>query len=712
MTRRITLALAAIGLPLFHTGAEVTRLEYPEARQADLVEVLHGQKVGDPYRWLEAIDSDETKQWVAAQAQLAQDYLSGLPGRERIEDRLEEIWNYEKIGIPRRDGGRVFFTRHSGLQNQAVLYWREDEEGAEEKILLDPNKLSEDGTVALSSYSASDDGKYLAYALSSAGSDWKEWKVREVATGKDLPDHVRWSKFSGASWSTDGKGFCYSRFDEPEEGVAFKGANHFQKIYFHKLGDTQEQDELIYERPDKKEWGFSGYFTEDGGYLLIHVFTGNYGTNGVFYKPLGEEGAKVVELLAPDDASYDYVGNDGSVFYFRTNKGAPRGRLIAIDVTDPAPAKWREIIAESEHNLEEVSVVGDTLIATYQVDASHRVQLLSIDGKKLRDLELPGIATVYGFGGTRKDSDTYYLVTGFTRPSTIFHYDLKSGKSTVYKRPEVDFDAEKFVTEQVFYASKDGTKIPMFISHKKGLELDGERPVYLTGYGGFNISLTPGFSLSNAVWMEMGGVFAQPNLRGGGEYGEEWHEAGSKDKKQNVFDDFMAAADWLVENKYTSRERLAIGGGSNGGLLVGACLVQQPEKFAAAVPAVGVLDMLRFHKFTIGWAWQGEYGSPDKADEFAYLYRYSPYHNLKPGTKYPATLVTTADHDDRVFPAHSFKFGARLQAAQGGDAPIIIRIETRAGHGAGTPTAKIIEAVADKWAFLFDALGAEVPELE
>lgn len=712
MSHRLAIVLAAAGLSCFNARSEVAKLNYPEARKGDLIEDLHGEKVADPYRWLEEIDSAETRAWVAAQAKLAQGYLSKLPGRERIEKRLEAIWDYDKIGMPRRDGGRVVYSRQTGLQNQSVLYWREDKPGAAEKVLLDPNKLSEDGTVALSGYSVSEDGKFLAYGLSSAGSDWKEWRVREISSGNDQPDHIRWSKFSGADWSVDGKGFCYSRFDEPEEGETFRGANHFHKIYYHRLGDGQGQDELVYERPDKKEWTFSGNFTEDGKYLLIHVFTGNYATNGLFYKPLGEDDAKIVELLAPDDASYDYIGNDGSVFYLLTNKDAPKGRLISIDLADPAPEKWREIIAETEDNLEEISLVGDTLIATYQVDASHRVRLFSLAGKKIRDLELPGIATVYGLGGTRKDTDTYYLVTGFTRPATIYHYDLKTGKSTIYKAPEVDFDADKFETKQVFYKSKDGTKVPMFICHKKGLKLDGKNPVYLTGYGGFNISLTPGFSLSNAVWMEMGGVFAQPNLRGGGEYGEAWHEAGNKEKKQNVFDDFIAAAEWLVENKYTNREQLAIGGGSNGGLLVGACLVQKPEMFAAAVPAVGVLDMLRFHKFTIGWAWQGEYGSPDKAGDFAYLYQYSPYHNLKDGENYPATLVTTGDHDDRVFPAHSFKFGARLQAAQGGGAPILIRIETKAGHGAGTPTAKIIEAVADKWAFLFNALGVEVPVLE
>jgi len=707
----LTLALFGCVFPIAMTNAEdAKKLVYPEARTADLVEVLHGKKVGDPYRWLESIDSDETKEWVAAQSKLAQDYLSKLPGRERIEKRLEEIWNYEKIGMPRRDGGRVFYSRHSGLQNQAVLYWREDKEGAEEKVLLDPNKLSEDGTVALSGYSVSEDGKYMAYGLSSAGSDWKEWRVREIATGKDEADHLKWSKFSGASWSMDGKGFCYSRFDEPKEGETFKSANYFHKLYFHTLGEEQSQDVLLYERKDEKEWNFGGGFTDDGKYLLIHIFTGNFGKNGIFYKKLGVEGAKIVELLQPDDAAYDYIGNDGSTFYFNTNKDAPQGRLIALDLDNPDQKNWREIIPESENNLEGVTLVGDTIFAKYQIDASHRVKKFSLKGKPLGELELPGIATVYGLGGTREDTDTYYMVTSFTRPTTIYHYDLKSGKSTVYKQPEVDFDADKFVTKQVFYKSKDGTKIPMFICHKKGIKLDGERPVYLTGYGGFNISLTPGFSLSNAVWMEMGGVFAQPNLRGGGEYGEKWHEGGAKLNKQNVFDDFIAAGDWLVANKYTKSEKLAIGGGSNGGLLVGACLVQQPEKFGAAVPAVGVLDMLRFHKFTIGWAWQGEYGKPDEAEDFANLYRYSPYHNVKDGVKYPPTMVTTADHDDRVFPAHSFKFGARLQAAQGGDAPILVRIETKAGHGAGTPTAKIIEAVADKWAFLFDALSAEVPE--
>jgi len=711
MDRRKLVTLATLGLSLIALQAEVEKLRYPEARKSDLVEQLHGQAVADPYRWMEEIDSEETKAWVAAQAKLAQGYLSQLPGRERIEKRLEEIWDYDKISMPRRESGRLFYSRQSGLQNQAVLYWREDEAGAEEKVLLDPNRLSADGTVALSGYSVSEDGKFLAYGLSSSGSDWKEWRVREIDSGNDQPDHIRWSKFSGASWTTDSKGFCYSRFDEPKEGEELKGANYYHKLYYHKLGDGQSQDELLYERKDEKEWNFSGHFTEDGAYLLIHVFTGDFGKNGIFYKELGVEGAEVVELLAPGDAAYDYIGNDGSSFYFRTDKQAPKGRVIALDLTDPDPGQWSEILPETAHKLEEVSLVGDTFFATYQVDARHRVTLFALDGSEIRDLELPGIATVYGFGGTREDQDCYYLVTGFARPATIYHYEIESGKSTVYKEPEVDFDPDKYVTKQVFYKSKDGTRVPMFICHKKGIELDGRRPVYLTGYGGFDISLTPGFSLSNAVWMEMGGIFAQPNLRGGGEYGEAWHEAGKKALKQNVFDDFIAAGEWLIENGYTTHERLAIGGGSNGGLLVGACLVQRPELFGAAVPAVGVLDMLRFHKFTIGWAWQGEYGSPDEAEEFRSLYAYSPYHRVADGVEYPATMVTTGDHDDRVFPAHSFKFGARLQAAQAGEAPVLIRIETKAGHGAGTPTAKIIEAVADKWAFLFDALGVDVPEL-
>ncbi|MFT5108141.1 MAG: prolyl oligopeptidase [Pseudoalteromonas tetraodonis] len=710
MTSLTILTLAAIGPSVLSTQATAEKLSYPNAREADVVDELHGKKVADPYRWMEEIDSKETKQWVAAQAELAQGYLSKLPGRERIEKRLEAIWDYDKIGMPQREGGRVFYSRQSGLQNQSVLYWREDKPGTAEKVLLDPNQLSEDGTVALSGYSVSDDGKYLAYGLSSSGSDWKEWRVREIESGKDLPDYIRWSKFSGASWSTDGKGFCYSRFDAPAEGAAFKGANYFHKVYYHKLGDEQSQDELLFERKDAKEWNFGGDFTEDGNYLLFHIFTGDFGKNGIFYKALNQDGAEVVELLKPDEASYNYLGNDGATFYFRTNQDAPKGRVISLDVTKPEQANWVELIAEGEHNLEDVSMVGDTLIATYQVDASHRVQLFDKSGEKIRDLDLPGIATVYGFSGTRKDTDCYYLVTSFTRPATIYHYDLTSGKSTIYKAPEVDFDAENFITKQVFYKSKDGTKIPMFICHKKGIELDGKRPVYLIGYGGFDISLTPGFSLSNAVWMEMGGVFAQPNLRGGGEYGQAWHEAGKLDRKQNVFDDFIAAGEWLIENQYTSSKHLAIGGGSNGGLLVGACLTQKPEMFAAAVPSVGVLDMLRFHKWTIGWAWQGEYGKPDEAKDFEYLYRYSPLHNVKDGVNYPATLVMTGDHDDRVFPAHSFKFGARLQAAQGGEAPILIRIETNAGHGAGTPTAKIIESVADKWAFLFHALGVAVPE--
>jgi prolyl oligopeptidase len=524
----------------------------------------------------------------------------------------------------------------------------------------------------------------------------------------DLADLLDWVKFSGASWSHDGKGFFYSRYDEPAEGSAYKGANYYHKLYFHRTGFPQSQDVLIYEHPDQKEWGFGGIVTEDGRYLIIVVSRGTHRENGVFYRDLAVEDAPVVELLRDFDATYTFVGNDGSVFYFLTDLDAPMSRVIAIDIAGPERSNWREIIPETADALQAVSLVGGKLIASYLRDAHGHVEVWDKSGTCLREVELPGIGTVDGFYGRQDDAETFYLFTGFTTPGTVFRYNVQDGQSVLFRRPKVDFDAASYVTEQVVYPSKDGELIPMFISHKKGLKLNGDNPTYLYGYGGFNIPLTPAFSVSNLIWMEMGGVFAQANLRGGGEYGKAWHEAGMKLNKQNVFDDFIAAAEWLIQKKYTRPPRLAAGGRSNGGLLIGACLTQRPDLFGACLPVVGVLDMLRFHQFTIGWAWTSDYGSPDDAEEFEALCAYSPYHNVKPGTAYPPTLIATGDHDDRVFPAHSFKFAAALQAAQAGTAPVLIRIETKAGHGMGKPTTKLIEEAADLWAFLVQALRMDI----
>ena len=698
-------------------GAQASRLQaldkafqYPQASKVEQMDDYHGTKVADPYRWLEDLDSPKTKQWVEAENKLTFEYLSRIPARGPIKERLTKLWNYERFTTPAKKGGRYFFTKNDGLQNQNVLYTMTSLSG-EPKELLDPNKLSTDGTVALSGTAYSEDGKLMAYGISDAGSDWQEWKVRDVETATDLPDRVRWVKFSGASWTLDGSGFFYSRYDQPDESTKMTGANYFQKLYFHRLGTPQSEDKLVYERKDQKEWGFSGQVTEDGRYLGIHVWQGTDPKNRFYYKDLQAPGSKVVELLNDFDAAYDFIGNDGTVFWFKTDLKAPRGRVIAIDTQDPARDRWREILPERPEALQSVSVVNDMFVAEYLKDARSELRIYNLDGTFAREVELPGLGSTSGFGGKRKDTETFYSFTGFTTPTTIYRYDMVSGASTVFRKPKVDFDPSAYATEQVFYASKDGTRIPMFITSRKGLVKDGSNPTYLYGYGGFNVSMTPTFSVANLVWMEMGGVYAMANLRGGGEYGEDWHQAGTKLKKQNVFDDFIAAAEWLIANKYTSSQKLAIGGGSNGGLLVGACLNQRPDLYRAALPAVGVMDMLRFHKFTIGWGWVSDYGSSDDPDQFKALLAYSPLHNIKPGTRYPATLVTTADHDDRVVPGHSFKYAAALQAAQAGPEPTLIRIETRAGHGAGKPTAKLIEETADRWGFLVKELGVQT-ELE
>jgi prolyl oligopeptidase len=679
-----------------------TAIDYPATRKVEVVDEIHGTRVADPYRWLEDDNAAETKAWVAAQNRVTEDYLATLPRRGAIRERLAELWNFERVGAPQEFGGKWFFTHNSGLQNQSVLKVADTPDG-EGRLLLDPNTLSEDGTVALANFKPSEDGKLLGYSISRGGSDWNEILVRDVATGKDTGDHLKWVKFSGISWAKDGSGFYYSRYDAPPEGAALTQTNEFQKLCFHRIGTPQSADVVVYERKDRPRWGLGGGLTEDGNYLVIHVSEGTDPKNRFFYRPV--DGDKVIELLADADASYDFIGNEGSVFYFRTTLGAPRQRVIAIDVTQPGRADWAEIIPQSEHLLQEASMVGGRLVVEYLKDARSALTVFDLKGGRIREVDLPGIGSAGGFQGRKDDTQTFYTFTGFTDPGAIYRYDLASGKSTLWKRPAVGFDGTAYETKQVFATSKDGTKVPVFLVHKKGLTPDASHRVLLTGYGGFNISLTPGFSVGRAVWLERGGILAVANLRGGGEYGSEWHLAGTRLRKQNVFDDFIAAAEWLVEEKYTTPSRLAIQGGSNGGLLVGACMTQRPELFGAALPAVGVMDMLRFHKFTIGWAWEKDYGSADDPAEFAALLRYSPYHVLRPGVRYPATLVTTADHDDRVVPAHSFKFAARLQECQAEDGPpVLIRIDTSAGHGAGTALSKMIAKTADEWAFLEEVL--------
>ncbi len=700
------LCLLAVTVTLTAAGPEGAPLNYPKAKTVDQVDDYHGTKVADPYRWLEDTDSADTAAWVEAENKLTFGYLDQIPYRATIRERLTKLWNFERFGVPQQQGGHYFYQHNSGLQNQSVLLVA-DSLNAEPRVLLDPNTLSSDGTVALGGMSFSDDGTLMAYGTQASGSDWTEWHVRDVATGKDLPDLLKWVKFSGASWNKDNKGFYYSRYDEPKDN-AMRGANYFQKLYYHSLGSAQSDDKLIYERPDNKEMGFAGGVTDDGKYLVISVWQGTERKNRLYYKDLTQPDSQVVKLLDDFDAQYGFIDNDGPLFWIQTDLDAPRGKLIAIDVRHPERANWKTVVPQSADKMDSVNIVDNTFLVSYLKDARAEVRAYDLNGKFVRNVDLPGIGTTVGFGGKRSDKETFYAFTSFTYPTTIYRYEPKAGKSSVFRQPKVDFDPAKYETKQVFYNSKDGTRVPMFLTYKKGIKLDGQNPTLLYGYGGFDISLTPNFSVPNLVWLEMGGIYAQANLRGGGEYGQDWHLAGTKGKKQNVFDDFIGAAEWLIANKYTSTPKLAIRGGSNGGLLVGACLTQRPDLFGAALPEVGVMDMLRFHKFTIGWAWTSDYGSSDNAEDFKWLYAYSPLHHLKAGTKYPPTMVSTSDHDDRVVPGHSFKFAATMQADQGGASPVLIRIETKAGHGAGKPISKLIDETTDAWGFVAYNLGMQV----
>ncbi|MEW6197256.1 MAG: prolyl oligopeptidase family serine peptidase [Planctomycetota bacterium] len=712
MYSRVFVALATTcvaALARAQTPPARPALTYPQTVTVEQVDDYHGVKVADPYRWLEDLDSPQTAAWVQAQNEVTFKFLGEIPAREKIRARITRLWDFEKYGTPFKEGGRYFYSKNDGLQPQAVIYVTEAL-NAEPRVLIDPNMFSADGTVALAALSISDDGKLAAYGVSTGGSDWVTFKVRQVDTGADLPDEVKWTKFSGASWTRDGRGFYYSRFDEPA-GNKLGDVTYYHKLYYHRLGTPQSEDQLVYHRPDQKEWEFAGSVTEDGQYLIIVVFHGTERKNRIYYQDLKAADGRTVELLNDFDAEYGFVGNDGPVFWFQTDLDAPRGRLIAIDTRRPERANWKELIPQAAETLTGVSVVGNTFFASYLKDAHSVVRLFDLTGRPLRELELPGLGSAGGFGGKRTDTETFYNFTSFSVPNTIYRYDLTTGQSAVFRQPKVDFDPGRYETKQIFYNSKDGTRIPMFITHKTGLRLDGNNPTLLYGYGGFNVSLTPYFSVSRLVWLELGGVYALANIRGGGEYGTEWHDAGKLHNKQNCFDDFIAAAEWLIANKYTSPKKLAILGGSNGGLLVGACMTQRPDLFGACLAAVGVLDMLRFTKFTIGWEWVSDYGSPDDPAGFETLYKYSPLHNLKAGTCYPPTLVTTADHDDRVVPAHSFKFISALQAAQGCDNPVLIRIETKAGHGGGKPTQKIIEEATDQYAFLVRVLGVDASAL-
>ncbi len=682
------------------------KFEYPKPRRGDQVDEYHGTKVADPYRWMEDTDSAETQSWIEAENKLTDAYLATIPEREKIKNRLTEIWNYERYSAPSKVGNYYIYSKNDGLQNQSVLYKASsiDDQGS---VFFDPNKIKADGTAALNGSSFTDDGKLWAYGVSIAGSDRTEWKVMDVATGRLLPDTLSPNRQGGVSWLNDNSGFFYSRFPDATAGAELKSQNFYQKLYFHKLGTPQSEDKVVYERPDNKEYFVSGNVSEDGNWLIITVGKGTERMNMVYFKNLSMENAPILPLITDLKNSWSFIGNDGPVFYFRTDQGATRGKVVSRNVLDRSMI-WRDVIPESADTLNGVQFINNQFVLNYMKDAYTKIKIYEINGRFVRDVELPGIGSAGGFGGKRSDFETFYTYSSYNAPPTIYQYDMRTGKSKLFRQAKVKFDPTKYEVKQVFYSSKDGTKVPMFITYKKGTKLNGKNPTILYGYGGFNIAQTPGFSVSRIAWMEMGGVYAVACIRGGSEYGKTWWEGGSRLKKQNVFDDFIAAGEYLISSKYTSKKKLAIQGGSNGGLLVGAVLNQRPDLFAAALPAVGVMDMLRFTKFTIGWAWTSDYGSPDDPTDFKAMYAYSPYHNAKPGTKYPATLVTTADHDDRVFPAHSFKYTAAMQYAQEGNAPVLIRIETKAGHGAGKPTSKQIQELADIYGFLVKNLDMKV----
>ena len=688
-------------------------IQYPDTRKSDQADTYHGTKVADPYRWLEDDNSAETKAWVKAQNEVTDKFLNALPQREAIKKQFTALYNFEKFGIPSKEGKRYFWTHNDGLQQQSVLYTAASLTGVPQ-IAIDPNAFSKDGTVALSGTVPSRDGRYLAYGIAGAGSDWQEWHVRDLNTGKDLADTIKWVKFSTAEWTPDGNGFFYSRYDAPQDGAVLTGSNFYQKLYYHRLGDAQSKDVLVYENKTEKEWGFGTTVSDDGKFVSIYVWKGSGRKNGLLWMPLKNGAFDYLTKAEPKiitldfDAEYTPVGSHGNLVWVKTDKDAPRGKIIAIDLNKADRMHWKTIVTEAVDTLTAASAVGGKIFAQYLKDAVTNVKVYTPDGKFVRDVTMPGVGTAGGFGGRFADAETFFSYTSLTTPGEIYRYNVASGKVSLFKRPITAFNPDEFETRQAFVTSKDGTKFPIFIAHKKGLKLDASNPTILYGYGGFNVSETPNYRVTAATWIKLGGVYVSASIRGGGEYGGAWHDAGTKLKKQNVFDDFIAAAEWLIANKYTQPAKLAINGGSNGGLLVGAVVNQRPDLFGAAVPQVGVMDMLRFHKFTIGWAWVSDYGSSDSAEEFKALYAYSPLHTIQSGKTYPSILVTTADHDDRVVPAHSFKYAATLQAVDTGAAPKLIRIETSAGHGAGTPTTKVIQERSDILAFIANALGMPV----
>jgi len=688
-------------------SAEASGLDYPESRRGGAVDTYHGMNVADPYRWLEqdVRESSQVAGWVAAQNQVTDAFLETLSMRDRFDARLAALWDYERFGLPVKRGGMYFYFRNDGLQNLSLLYVQRGLDG-EPRVLIDPNEWSVDGTVGLAQWVPSPDGKYLAYGIQDGGSDWRTWRVLDVDSGEVLEHELKWLKFSSIAWDGAGEGFYYSRYPAPDSEGKFQSPNLDMKVYYHRVGDAQADDRLVYERPENPEWGFLPEVSDDGRFLVITIFHGTDDRYQVAWKDLDAPASEVQMLIEDFNHDFTFIGNRDRSFLFLTNFEAPKYRVVAVDLD--APESRSVIIPEGESVLHDVADVGGHLLASYLEDARSAVKIHADDGGFVRKVDLPGIGTASGFAGKTGDTETFFQFSSFNRAATIYRLDAASGDLTVWQQPEVDFDPGEYTVRQVFYASADGTRIPMFIAHRKDVTPNGASPALLYGYGGFNISLTPSFSVPNLAWMEAGGVYAVANLRGGGEYGREWHQAGKKTRRQNVFDDFIAAAEYLVDNGITSVENLGIYGRSNGGLLVGAVTNQRPELFAAALPAVGVMDMLRFDRFTAGRFWVDDYGSSSNPEEFRALYAYSPYHNVASGEDYPAVLVTTADTDDRVVPGHSFKYAAALQAAETGSEPKLIRIETRAGHGAGTPVQMLIDLYADQWAFLAEHTGLAV----
>lgn len=677
------------------------KITYPKAPHDATVDEYFGTKIADPYRPLENDRSAETTAWVEAENAVTNAYLSKIPFRGKLLKRLKEVANYERVRIPFEKHGKWYMYLNNGLQNQSVLY-QMDKLGGEKRVFLDPNQLSTDGTVALQGISFSNNGKYLAYVISRSGSDWQEIYVKDVATGKDLTDHIEWAKFGGAVWYGDG--FYYSAYDAPQKGKEFSSKNEVHKVYYHKIGTPQSEDQLFYQNPSRPLCFYHVSVNKDETVMFLYESGGGSGNN-LFIRDLRRPNQQFTQLTDNMELQYTPVEIIGDKAYIFTNNGAPKNRLMVADVKNPAFNNWKEVLPEGESVLEDVTFIDGKIVATYAKDAASHAYLYTLDGKQLREIALPGVGNA-SFSGKIDSKECFYSFSSFTTPATIYKYDIAANKSSVYTAPKVKFDTRAFTTEQVFFQSKDGTRVPMFITYKKGLKRNGNNPVFLYGYGGFNIALHPTFSPMRIPFLENGGIYAQVTLRGGSEYGEEWHLAGTKMNKQNVFDDFISAAEYLIDNKYSSKERMAIVGGSNGGLLVGACMTQRPDLFKVCIPQVGVMDMLRYHKFTIGWNWAPDYGtSADSKEMFEYLRAYSPLHNLKPGTHYPATLVTTADHDDRVVPAHSFKFAATLQDCQGGNAPTLIRIDSKAGHGSGKPLSKQLEEQADVYSFILYNMG-------